>query len=791
MFMMSKQSSNNNNVENYQRTQLPFSTGSLNLTEATAHSSMNSPVVESNIGHSYREGDKPNVIPVVENLSEGALNTDKTLISNKAPSTLPQSMHNARQNLTVHNHVSTASATGGDEIFRDLREQRAPNVTQAIPTESAASENATSNMKSGNARPPHEPHPHRPETFDAAKTDVINFRSDSTTPATPSTAPATNNWTPFQNSEKMQPMPNHGDFSNPPTAPPHFNSIAQYRQAFVEIPTYPPSMLQTRHHAAESSVSAHNDANMMHSEQANTSMPRDQITTNFNGMNRAQQGIGSKPELITQRNHSIPLHVDSRRNSGGYPYAPSYIAGQHNAAASAAEQHLQWRRNASKIVNYNDTNKVKAAPEIIEIDDEADQKEKLIGHFTAAIARQLANSEAPAGLYVSQEMNKQSQEFLNWKEQVINERKRSMVEAIGNDSRKRSAVKRLAPPNAEGHNPTKYGGSAVVTNRSGSANDSQSNRINHRPSQYSHHVPMREVHVIEAMNIALDAAISSDSTEYTKAMSASGRRVDSPMTYLVRQLLGQVEILGDEPAVVLAPLLVRDASNKIRLVINKLIEMIVMKAKKDCEDKIREVESRADALQNKNFASGREKKVQDANHQKSFLAMKAFAEEKCQQLVDRDKQIEYLRRKLEAQELELEDSVIRRNKKSNADVPFEEKNNATMRHLISRLDEGMTTIQRQQKEIQALKATIEKDRNSLQSRRDMIPFLKETFGLHDGALTAPTNDTAQHQEIMFLKAEVEELQTTLTTERRQHENTLKAYMKAAVHALKIQSGEME
>ena len=779
--MMSKQSP----IVNNQFTSLPSTT----------------PVVveENNIEQISMDGDEPDIIPVPDQSTASKWNTEKVMISRKDPpiSHQPMSIRNVKL-LQPYNDAETSSfTTVGNKTPRSGTALRSSSETNATATEKSFSEDSTSlagiksNIMPGNAEQTNIPPSQRLEQSDAAKARHSDFCSDS-----PNLVQASTKMNQYQNSQKGHSKPSNRDSTNiPPPAHVTYNchSHAPYEQPHAAIPPYPPPAMQSRHHAAAAaaavSVAAHKDANMMLlSDMSSAVIMRDQMMGNVPGMSLVQHGTESIPESVAQRNRPNPLYVDSRRNPGGHPFTQSFAVGQHNAAASAAEQHLRWKRNASQNVKHYEATSL---PEIIEIDDEAGQKEKLINHFTAAIARQLAGSEASVGPNNSQETMKRNQEFLNWKNQVTNDRKRGLPESTDNNHAP-TVMKRQSLANSDGRDPTMYGDRTVTTSRSLSTRGGiSSKRVNYGSIHPSQNSSMREVNVNDAMNIALDAAISSDSAQNTKAMSSSGRRVDSPMTYLVRQLLGQVEILGDEPAVVLAPALVRDASNKIRLVINKLIEMIVVKAKKDSQDKIREVEARVDALQQSSFASGREKAVDDAFHQKNFLALKTFAEEKCQQLADRDRQIEYLRTKLESQETEIEDSTIRRNKRSNSNVSYEEKTNATMRHLISRLDEGMTTIQRQQKEIQVLKATIDKDTSSLQNNRDMIPFLKETFGLHDETMTAPNHDEAHNQEIMLLKSEIKELEATINSERRQHQNTLRAYMRAAVHALKIQSGDSE
>ena len=488
----------------------------------------------------------------------------------------------------------------------------------------------------------------------------------------------------------------------------------------------------------------------------------------------------------------------------------SVAVGQHHAAAAAAAaQHLQWNHHQNKKQRPEGPRLARASPEVIEIEDDTDnQNQELLKYFTAAIQRQIASKKEASGRNKSYpesrtnnssgtdrqhssngdtDTGRQNQTFqnsntsTNRKHPVMNERKRRATEPVHQEPPKRHAAAAAAqqrhslPTSSASKQPQQYGhhGPQVASNHS------------------SNNAP--QVNVNDAMNMALDAAILSDTVAHggTKAammMSSNGRRVDTPMTYLVRQLLGQVEILGDEPAVVLAPPLVRDASNKIRLVISKLIDMVVVKSKRDSEVKLHEAEVR-------------QKGFDEATQQRNYLALKHFSDEKCQQLAERDKLIDFLRTKLHAQEAEMENVALRQGggggtKATNSPS---EKSNATMRNLISRLDDGLTTIQRQQKEIQVLRGIVERDTNTLLKRRDMIPYIKELFGLID-ATDVPNPYIVKDQEEfaaripasdpdMNLRAEIEELQATLQSERQEHERILKAYMKAAVHALKMQSGD--
>jgi hypothetical protein len=745
--------------------------------EEIAYGFEKSPAIENKIENNNHDGDGSDIVigklpertlksTTKAEIATSILNQQRAVSSLKIPST----------NSHTDTSTTTSSTKEDKEIIQDSMLKRASNTIKVFPTV----KDALNDSKPVSS----------PQCMEPTMMRVNGFRCDSPTQAS-SVASSTR-------MIQIAPKPKQYEFKHVADANTNYNNNSHYGQPYIAIAPYPQTVVQSQHDAAAAaaalSVAAYSDAIVMqHSDKAKKKFTGDHMPSNFS-VNPVLQSTEYKPEHAAHRNRPFSAQVDATRNVGGYQPVHSYIVAQHNAASSAAAQHLNWKTNTNQTAKRTEGKTDEAFPEIIEIIDDTAQKAQMFDNCTATMARQFAGSEAAsAGLQESQRGNQRNHEIQCWNDQISNDKKRGLPEKNDNHTQKQPAQKRQAPTISDAQNQTKHGDRSIATtNRSMNANTFASSVNNiHVPVPQPRDSLMREVNVNDAMNIALDTAILSDATQYPQVRNFSGRRVDSPMTYLVRQLLGQVEILGDEPAVVLAPPLVRDASNKIRLVINKLMEIIAMNARKDSGDKIRELESRIDALQKSNFASDRDKVVGDAYHRNNFLALKNFAEEKCKQLADRDKQIEYLRMKLQSQETDVEDATIRKAKTSQSTQSYEERTNATIRQLISRLDESMTTIQGQQKEIQVLKAIIEQDKNSLHGKRNMIPFLKETFGLHDGAVTTQNNDAAENQEIMLLKTEMEELQSTLATERRQHEISLKAYMRAAVHALKIQHGDMD
>jgi hypothetical protein len=603
-----------------------------------------------------------------------------------------------------------------------------------------------------------------------------------------------------QNTQKVLPKPHISDGANAPTGKIVYMNVPHYSPPLGPVAApYPAAYMHAHHQAAAAAAAASVAAAQNHINRIqngpNHSVIRSRNSPHSNSqvMNRMHQ----EPTLnsinagaATQQSNSIASgnSFANRRE----PAAPVPVGQQNHAmAASAAEHHLHWRTNNYQNAKVNNGKNERKNSEVIEISDE-EQRENLIKHYTAAIARQVGGSDAAAihNKQDSSAMYSQNLGRSSWQNQGLNDRKRSLPEPTDQEAHKRDVMRRQSAPNPDKHSTTSYFDKMSFGN---AANTGGPLQINHSGNYNNSNSSIREVNVNDAMNTALDAAISSESSRNAKKIGATGRRVDTPMTYLVRQLLGQVEVVGDEPAVVLAPHLVKDASQKIRLVINKLIEMIVIKSKKDTQNQIREAEARSEALEEEKYNRDREKAADMAaqvHQQKNMQTLKVFAEEKCQRVIEQDKIIEKLRKRLEKRELELENSKTNQNLASNS--------NTTLRQLVTQLDEGMSTILRQKNEIEMLKAVIEKDMKTIHEKQNMKSFLEKSFGLVacDVTTDIPRNaseatETIQNQEIIFLKKEVEDLQTALRVERRQSETRLKAYMRAAVHALKIQSGEQK
>lgn len=473
-------------------------------------------------------------------------------------------------------------------------------------------------------------------------------------------------------------------------------------------------------------------------------------------------------------------------SSGVFPTFQG-ISNEHQAAAiaaaSAAEHHLQWRLNAYQGEARNDNarngmnrSELREASHSIPVDGY--ERDQLLEQYTADIARRRSVGNNPSN------SDRNFSGYENSPKQgsamIANERKRSLSES--EYSGKHSTVRRL---NNTERRPSNAPTSTQISNRTKLSNQRQD--------------------LSDTMDIAL-----AEATEYegrTSKSSSSDRRVDTPMTYLVRQLLGQVEVYGNEPAVVLAPNLVKEASLKIRAVINKLMEKVAEDAKRESQIQLRQAEVRSAVLEEthakQNMKAAANLAVLEfltnAQQKKDVDDLKTFAEEQVGLVQDREALIHSLRNQLRASQASI--SLLREDlaaAKRQHRTPSEKHSNATIRNLISQLDDGMTKLQNQKKEIDVLKAVIRKDTESLKGFHEMRMFLVNTFGLSDPAINPPMYPAAAGREtgaatngnpndvIKSLRNEVEELKAALKLEHERGESALRAYMRAAVHALKMQ-----
>lgn len=293
----------------------------------------------------------------------------------------------------------------------------------------------------------------------------------------------------------------------------------------------------------------------------------------------------------------------------------------------------------------------------------------------------------------------------------------------------------------------------------------------------------------DAVGRALDDTMQQQA-EPAATKPSAGRRVDTPMTYLVRQLLGQVEVVGDEPAVVLGPHLVKEASHKIRLVINKLVEIAVEKAKRESQA-IRDVESPLGATEAaippSSANSAADVAVRDfltrIQHQRNIDALKQFAQGQVIKGHEQQLIIDDLQQKLDKNLALLKEQQRIEQGESSKSTNVVQSSNSTVRNLIKQLDGGIAMVQRQKKEIENLNEQVRKNSSSLDEKDNVIKVLRDQLGL-EGPTGGEARDATESDK---LRKEVRDLEEALSQERRQGEQSIRAYMRAAVHGLKVRS----
>jgi hypothetical protein len=279
---------------------------------------------------------------------------------------------------------------------------------------------------------------------------------------------------------------------------------------------------------------------------------------------------------------------------------------------------------------------------------------------------------------------------------------------------------------------------------------------------------------------SIHASIAEDSEMRVINVAADVRpQRDSPMTYLVRQLLGQIEVVGDEPALVLGPHNIVDASRKIRLVINKLVTIAVEKEKREMEAAAQE------AAADRNVG-----KVVEVSTGTNTVSDRGDADsatiEKLQAKIQKQKStIKKLKTQLKEAPTEptatFESAPVHRLHKpaTAADAkraPAEAESQdtgATIANLVKRLDEGIQMVQKQRQEIDDLKAQQAKDADTIQLKNVTIKAL--------GRRPPAVGNT----ETKTMTEKIEKLEQALRDERRKSQKTLSAYMRAAEHAIKI------
>lgn len=277
--------------------------------------------------------------------------------------------------------------------------------------------------------------------------------------------------------------------------------------------------------------------------------------------------------------------------------------------------------------------------------------------------------------------------------------------------------------------------------------------------------------------------------------SNAPRNADKPMTYLVRQLLGQIPVDRNDPAFVLSPKLVKIASTKVQMVIDKLVEAAVKRTKQkgataSAED--------PDA-----------KLPEDVEREIQILSQ--FSQERAIHLLEQNKTIADLQQKLDENLIVINEKrnhleSLRLRVKVSGGIPAaigltdDADHDETVRTLVQKLQRVIATVCKLKKDIDAYQLVAKQDEVELQQKDDVIKLLRamieteSTLGRQmareasDAHPTTPQHDDKQ-KEIALLMKDVENLKKSLRMQRGKGENRMKSYMRAAVQALKKQSGQ--
>lgn len=251
----------------------------------------------------------------------------------------------------------------------------------------------------------------------------------------------------------------------------------------------------------------------------------------------------------------------------------------------------------------------------------------------------------------------------------------------------------------------------------------------------------------------------------------------------------------NDPAFVLSPQLVKNAANKIQMVIDKLIEAAVSRVKE------KEGDTPAPRLD-----TGPEVEQVKQNIQ----GLTQLAQDQALQTLEQNKIIAELQRKLDenlvvinSSRNELELLRLRVKRGAGTDDPDHDE---TVRTLVQKLHRVIATVQKLKKDIEGLRLVAKQDDNELQQKEAVIQLLRamvETETLLGGRKPAgqppalpkspPRTDHLSHppdevveknqSEIALLTQEVGILEHALQKQRESGEQSMRSYMRAAVHSL--------
>jgi hypothetical protein len=272
--------------------------------------------------------------------------------------------------------------------------------------------------------------------------------------------------------------------------------------------------------------------------------------------------------------------------------------------------------------------------------------------------------------------------------------------------------------------------------------------------------------------------------------------VDTPITYLVRQLLGQIPVLGNEPPLVLDAKLIQDLSSKIRLVVDRIIDRAVEKALTksggqdvpDVTDMVNDIKAKAQVMNEltenlrrktndiKSLRESLEKKAND--YQVTFQALdnlKTFTQKQSEKVHEQNQLILKLR-----QQLEERTHVNSEQEFAQIGQLAAHPDSGLIQSLVQQLQGGVSKVQLQNRQIAALRDEIRTDKASLKAKDETIRQLEEKLASKEQSVKAMREQVEKirarpsveefvlekEDEIKLLKHEIKRLKETLVSCRQ-------------------------
>jgi len=458
------------------------------------------------------------------------------------------------------------------------------------------------------------------------------------------------------------------------------------------------------------------------------------------------------------------------------------------AAVLAADKHLTWNRiNKRKRSDKSDFDKS------FPIQDNAHAKKAKV---------KPSSSQHPTGQRDTRRFEIPARTAKNTAESQYSpqteERKRSLPLSSGLDSSAHSVIRRRSSasetalahaggPFMAGMNPAMHSADqlalfAAALNRQ---------QMQQQQQHQQQHQQQQQENLAQTNVPGLSKALQESSPP-----SNTPRNADKPMTYLVRQLLGQIPVDRNDPAFVLSPKLVKNASTKIQMVIDKLIEAAVKR--------IKEKGSTSSA------GDPDTKRPEDLNREIQILAQ--FSQERAIHLLEQNKNIAELQQKLDENLVVINEKrnlleSLRLRVNVNGGIPTaagltdDSDHDDTVRTLVQKLHRVIATVQKLKKDIEAYRLVAKQDEIELQQKDDVIKLLRamieteSTLGQQianeasAAAVPPPPQQEDKQMEIALLMKDVENRKEALQKQRGYVEHRMKAFMRAAVQSLQKQSSQ--